>query len=560
MPTLTLKTGAAAEDRFEFDDTVVLGRGSNADYRLDDSRVSRQHARVEKLKHGYAITDLGSGNGTFVNKVLIKDSRVLREGDEVLVGGVSLKFSLKGGSAQKSRVLVLDDIEDPSNSGVINKLDVKSAVQALTGVDRETDLSQRLRLMDEVSAAIAETLEEGKLLPLILSKIFEVFPQAERGAILIAGDEDGELVPEVARTRLGNKTEIRLSRSVLREVVESRAGVLSTDAMGDERFSAAATVHSLQLRSVVCVPMIAGEELYGVIHADSSDPTKVFTRDDMSLLMAIAGQAALFLANARLHGRLLEQELLRQDLALARRIQSSFLPDSLPAVSGWDFFADYRPALEVGGDYYDFIDLADGRMAIVVGDVSGKGVSAALYMAQLSSHMRSLAGGCSELPEILSRLSDRMSSAAEEGMFVTLVLLAVDLDTGLVEIANAGHNPTLAWSEGSVVPLETPENVPIGIDPAATFESRSFQLDVGDCVVLYTDGISEAHSARAEQFGERRLEKALEGSDGAPGEIGSAVLEAVDGFVGNASQHDDMTFVCFGRIVEAERATEVPKS
>ncbi|MEM1246145.1 MAG: SpoIIE family protein phosphatase [Acidobacteriota bacterium] len=559
MPTLTLKSGAAAEDRFEFDDTVVLGRGSKADYRLDDSRVSRQHARVEKLKHGYAITDLGSGNGTFVNKVLIKDSRVLREGDEVLIGGVSLKFSLKGGNANKSQVLVLDDIEDSvSSSGVLNKLDVDSAVHALTGSDHETDLSQRLRLMDEVSAAIAETLEEGKLLPLILSKIFEVFPQAERGAILLSSDEDEELQPEVARTRRGNKTEIRLSRSVLREVVESRAGVLSTDAMGDERFSAAATVHSLQLRSVVCVPMIAGEELYGVIHADSSDPTQVFTRDDMSLLMAIAGQAALFLANARLHGRLLSQELLRQDLALARRIQSSFLPDSLPAVPGWDFFADYRPALEVGGDYYDFIDLADGRLAVVVGDVSGKGVSAALYMAQLSSHMRYLAASCSEPTEILTRLSDKMSSAAEEGMFVTLVLLAVNRETGLVELANAGHNPTLAWSGGSVVPLETPENVPIGIDPKATFEARSFQLDIGDCVVLYTDGISEAHSARAEQFGERRLEKALADSSGAPGELGRTVLEAVDRFVGKASQHDDMTFVCFGRVSEAERSTAKP--
>ena len=264
----------------------------------------------------------------------------------------------------------------------------------LTGVGEEYSLEvarKRLQIVAEVSEAISDTLDEQPLLTLIMKKLFQVFPQAERGFIMLTEEGQDDLQAKVALTRSGEPAEFAVSRTLVRDAIDNRRGILSADATGDERYAKTKTVLQLKLRSVICVPMIARGDVFGIIHLDGAE--KNFVKDDIAILIGIARQAAVSLSNARTHARLLKQRLTNEDLSLARKIQSHFLPHQLPQAPGYAFCDFYRSALDIGGDYYDFLSLPESHMGIAVGDVSGKGVSAALCMAKLSSEGPPSVGG-----------------------------------------------------------------------------------------------------------------------------------------------------------------------
>ncbi|HEV2064255.1 MAG TPA: GAF domain-containing SpoIIE family protein phosphatase, partial [Thermoanaerobaculia bacterium] len=322
------------------------------------------------------------------------------------------------------------------------------------------------------------------------------------------------------------------------------------DAASDERFDEKRSIRLLGIRSVVCVPMIAGNEIHGVVALDSTGSPGAFEKDDMALLVGIAGQAALALANTRLHRQLVAQELLEQDLALAKKIQVRFLPKNPPEVPGYDFRAFYLSAQEVGGDYYDFFALPEGRIGIALGDVSGKGISAALYMVKLSGEMRYHSVGQSEPAGILSRVNRALCGGEEEGMFATAILLVLDTRTREVKLASAGHpEPLLRRRDGRVEPISVPPNSPVGVDEGSAFEQRAFTLAPGETVVLYTDGVSEAADADRRLFGTQRLIETLGASDGSPEGALNDVLAAVSKFSEGEPQADDLTLLCFGPTV-----------
>lgn len=551
MPTLRVRSGPVEPQELDFDGTIIIGRASGADFHLDHNLVSRQHARIRLGEEGWVVSDLSSGNGTYLNRSTerLVGEQPLSDGDTLRVGKVVLEFT--GGDAsskwkEESSIIQLREGLAGERDQVLERVRPEEAVSALIQIPGRKGGGERLQVMYDVSQAMGRTLEEDALLPLILEKLFEVFPQAERGAVLLSSDHEANLLPRFARTRTGEIEEISLSRTVLKEVVESRAGVLTADATQDDRFSGAATVHQLQLRSVVCVPMIAEGELYGVIYVDGSDSRRPFSQDDMALMVGIGGQAALALANSRLHRTLLKQELLMQDLELANRIQQSFLPNSTPEIEGYAFWDDYSPALEVGGDYYSFLDLEDGCLGIAVGDVSGKGVSAALYMAHLSSEMRYQSAGLNDPGEILRRLNVALCRESEAGLFVTLVLCVLQLPTRRMAVASAGHLPLFVKAPSGVVRLDVPTNVPLAIDETMDFDVAVFQLDPEDTVVAYTDGVTEADDGTGKLFGEDSLSSVLNGCGSTPREVSAAVMKAVRAHFGQAPQNDDVTLICFG--------------
>jgi serine phosphatase RsbU (regulator of sigma subunit) len=410
------------------------------------------------------------------------------------------------------------------------------------------DMSRRLQLVYEVGEAISTTLNEQKLVSVIMDKLLEVFPQAERGFIMFYSPEKNQLTARVARTRTGKATEITVSRHLIREVIAKRKGILSADAMGDDRFRAEVSVYQYGIRSVICVPMLAKGEVIGIIHVDASDPTRSFVKDDMALLLGIAGQAALAISNVRLHQRLVHQELIEQDLALAHRIQQRFLPRSPPLLEGYHFHASYSAAQEVGGDYYDFIELPDRHYGIVIGDVSGKGVSAALYMARLSSDVRYHAAGHTEPAEILERLSHVMRSESEENMLVTMLFLSLNVATAELKISNAGHHPPVVRrANGEVFSRHGALNPPLGFEASEAFEQEAMQLEPGDSIVLFTDGVTEAMNAKHEMYDMERLLQVIRGSAGEPAELAGSIARSVKSFIRDAPQSDDITLVCFGR-------------
>jgi sigma-B regulation protein RsbU (phosphoserine phosphatase) len=550
MPTLSIRSGPSAGTEFQFSKDLVIGRGAAADYSIDDPAISRRHASLT-LHHGRCvIADLRSGNGTRVNGERIREPRELRDGDEFQLGDVVFVFH--SGAEQKpsmttSSVMLKDSVQAILHSMAAGTLSLPNPTAGGEAKALVT-MTRRMQVIYDVAEAIGEILDEDALLSLIMSRLFKVFPQAARGFIMTYDSSTGALETRVATTRDGQAAEIAVSRTLVNDVIENRRGILSADAMQDDRFTGKETIQQLEIRSVIVAPLIAHGEVFGVIHIDGVDTSRPFNKDDMELLIGIGSQAGMALSNARLHRRLVAQELLEQDLALAKRIQARFLPKSAPRVDGYEFEGSYLSAMEVGGDYYDFFSLPRGAVGVALGDVSGKGVSAALYMAKLSSEVRFHSAASDEPAEIMARVNQAMTAELEEGMFVTMIFLALNTATGEVKAVNAGHlTPLLRRASGEVVSIELPRSVPLGVMEQSRFQSARFNLQRGDTVVLYTDGVSEATSPDMELFGEGRLVASIQNSDGTPAGVSQSVLHSVRQFLDSAPQNDDITLLCFGQ-------------
>jgi serine phosphatase RsbU (regulator of sigma subunit) len=366
--------------------------------------------------------------------------------------------------------------------------------------------------------------------------------------MLLLQGEQGELLPRIARTRQGQATHIAASRTLIRQVISLRKGVLSVDTQGDERFRDVESLIGLGVRTLVCVPMLAYDQVYGVIQVDSSRGALPFDQSDVGLVFAMACQVATAVANARMHARLVAQELMQRDLQLARSIQRHFLPRGTPQLAGHCFAVEYTPALAVGGDYYDFLELPNGQTALAVGDVSGKGVSAALYVAKLGSELRYAAVGQTEPALILERVNDALArDDNEEAMFVTLVLVTLEAASGQLKIANAGHlTPLVRRASGTVERLDAPAQPPLGVREQAVFEQTSHRLEQRDVLVLYSDGVTEATSRSRALFGDERLSAAVGAADGTAGAVCAGIVSGVRAFLDGAPQNDDITVVTLG--------------
>lgn len=538
MPAFVIESGPQSGRRIPLERDVVVGRGTLPDVALSHPTVSRRHAAV-RITDGdrCSITDLGSDNGTYVNQHQIREPTSLRNGDRVRIGAIELRYEIEE-EAPPGTVVSYSD--DTAPKGVVHvSADWKEA-------DRE--LGDRLRVLYEVGEALSGTLDEEALLGRVLDSVFSFFPQAERGFIVVRAEEGDGLVMRAARTRQGAVREIGVSRTLVNDALQSRQAILSADAVGDNRIQTSETLIALKLRTLVCVPMVAQDKAWGVLQLDSSVSTRPFEKEDVPLLMAIASQAALALAGARMHSRLVRQELLEQDLQHATRIQLQFLPLCPPKVAGWEFADKYRAALEVGGDYYDFLELGGGWVGVAVGDVCGKGVPAALYMARLSSEVRYQSVGQMDPAGITQRVNRSLCRDGGDDMFVTLVIAAIEPSTGKVHFSSAGHLPPLVRRrDGRVETIDVTGAPPAGIMGDVGFHTTTCQLDPGDVAILYTDGVTEAMGPGAEEFGDDRLIEAVGRAEGTPEGIVTSIVDAIDEFVGDEVQSDDTAVVCFGR-------------
>lgn len=560
---LLANNGPQAGHKYELKgDLWILGRHPDCHIVIEVGAVSRNHCQLVREGDRYLVEDLGSRNGTFLNEETdkIEGRRELHIGDVIRVCEVSFTFASDtpqpspAATAKVGRILdgaglgaFLSDDEGPSTSSTImSKLDVSSSSR---GLHVTASAEVKLAAMVEITQSLSRVLALDEVLPQVLKSLFKLFVQADRGFIVLETPE-GKLIPRWVRLRREDANDtLRISRTIIRHVMESKEAILSADAASDERFEMSQSIADFRIRSMMCAPLLDNQgRAFGALQIDTLDQRQRFTKDDLELLVSTASQAAAAIQNAQLHEQALKQRELERDMRLAIEVQHGFLPDQRPELPGYEFFDYYQPMSQIGGDYFDYIPLPDGRLAVVVADVVGHGVAAALMMAKLSAETRFALFTEPTPAAAITKLNERLCQSNTQ-RFVTMVQVILDPVRHNATIVNAGHMaPLHRRPDGTIQePGEALSGLPLGVTDALGYEQCEIDIGPGDMVTLYTDGINESLDASGAFYTIDRLREQVRKFGSAPAQLGPAIVEDVRHFIGKAPQNDDMCLVCFAR-------------
>ena len=384
----------------------------------------------------------------------------------------------------------------------------------------------------------------------MLESLFEVFPQAERGYILMPDPATGSLRLQAAKLRRGDAdsslTLGPISRSVAERVMEQGEAVLTGG--GGETGSA---LDDLDALSQMSAPLVGtSQRPMGILHIESHDLDRAFIAADLDVLVSVAAVAAQAVDRAGAQEARLRLDRRERELATAREVQLHFLPPRAPQIAGYQFFQYYQAAEDVGGDYFDYITMADGRIAIAMGDVSGKGVSAALLMARLCSDVRFSVATNPKPEDAVERLHGELAGPAMADRFVTFLLLTLDPQAHRLTVVSAGHMPPLLrhTAGGVVEEIGIQESgPPLGVPHELPYLGAHLPLAPGETVVMYTDGIRDATNRAGKIFGARGHWPRWPTPTARRPAWASRCLDAVSRHCMEGPQSDDICVVCFGR-------------
>jgi serine phosphatase RsbU (regulator of sigma subunit) len=560
---------------------TVLGRHPNCQIVLDDAAVSRHHAQILESHGVFYLEDLRSRNHTYLNGTLIETRTELHEADEVKVCGVLFRFhkdlkdlkdlpaegrgrdsggtstvfrpgqptdtmTQKATGGRSSARTLIEPAE--GNSSIIGTVDIRSDEQLRLGVKPEV----KLRAVLKLSNVLARVIALDDVLHELLEGLFQVFPQAQHGVVLLRQPATGELEVRSTRTALPEPEELQIwSRTVVKQAVETGRAILSADAASDEAFKESQSVSKFRIHSTMCVPLLSkdGESL-GAIQIVTRNVAQRFSQDDLDLLASMASQARLAVENAYLHEEVLRQRDVQRDLEVATQIQLGFLPNKRPRVAGYSFYDYYEPAQSVGGDYFDYVPLPEGRVAIAVADVAGKGVPAALLMARLYSTARYQLLTHATPSEAMAALNREMSASGLGFRFITAVVAVLDPERDELTLSNAGHPPPLVrHADGTIEPVsKAASGLPLGVMPEKDYPQLTIPLAKGETVLLFTDGITEAMNPSNSMYGTELLSRFLSTGPQDTEELVKAIVRDVEQFCEGRPQSDDMCLVALKRL------------
>ncbi|NQT16738.1 MAG: SpoIIE family protein phosphatase [Planctomycetes bacterium] len=534
----------------------VLGRHPDCDVAVNVGAASRHHARILLVGEEFFVEDLHSRNGTYLNEQRVCERSKMNEGDRIRISDAVLTFHL--GRAVDSRkkptliegqvnLVMVDEAEQEYNLVLVAKCDASSSQATMPS---NVTLRAHLKAILEITRNLRRTLALDQVLPHILDSLLTIFPPAERGFIVLKG-KDGEVRPQWMKVRQGHPDDtVRISRTIIHQAMEAQEGILSADAIGDERFEASESLPDIRIRSMMCVPLIdADGDSIGAVQIDTISDRGRFRDEDLEVLVGVATQASIAIDNARLHEYTLRERAIQRDLELADQIQRGFLPKAVPELPGYQFFDYYQPASHVGGDFYDYIPLSDGRLAVVVADVVGHGLAAAMLTAKMAAEVRVHLLGTTHPAEAITRLNASFTRDLVEGHFVTLLVAVLAPDTGMVTIVNAGHMRPLLLSGD--VPVEDigdeQVGLPLGIMEESNYRACTIRLSPGEKLMIYTDGINETMNNARQLYGIDRMREQLRTSAGDAHQVCRRLIDDVQRFADGCLPRDDMCLVCFGR-------------
>jgi serine phosphatase RsbU (regulator of sigma subunit) len=546
VPTLEIVSGPLAGRLFKINrDVMIIGRNPDCDLVLEPKSVSRRHAAIVRRNEDYLLKDIGSTRGTYVNGQRLTQPAVLKNGCSIQIGELQLAFRTQAVQIQEG---------DSDQSTVFATIDMTTPSDRLFPVVKA---EEKLRALQQISQAFGSTLVLGELLEKVLRSLFEIFPRAERGFVLLEDREHRVLTPEAIRTRSGPTGTLSISKSILQRVLHNGQAILSKDVAAE--FPNSDSVSDSHIRSLMCVPIMDQKQRpLGIIQIDTRDGRGRFEQEDLDLLAAVASQISVAVQNAQLHHDLLKQHELEQELLFARQVMHALLPERPGSVEGYEFWDCYEPARHVGGDYYGFIPLFDPqdsrrenarRWAIAVGDVVGKGLPAALLTARLSAEIRLFLQGEPDPARVVSRLNRQLTENGVLDMYITFLLAMLDITTHRLQVVNAGHPyPLIRRRDGRLEEFaKESSGLPLAIQGDWVYETAGTILEPGDLVILYTDGVTDAMNPQNERFGEPQLRKLLVQAPAGPAAAGEALIQQVRHHAAGRAQFDDITMVAFGR-------------
>jgi sigma-B regulation protein RsbU (phosphoserine phosphatase) len=338
-----------------------------------------------------------------------------------------------------------------------------------------------------------------------------------------------------------------LSQTILGTVLHDQQALLLNDVQSDPRFGAHQSVILQNLRSAMVAPLFDNQQVIGLLYADSDDPKIRYDRDQLRAFTLLANLIAVKITNARLLEAQREKERMEQEVAAATRVQETLLAGDLPKVAGYEIAARQLPCFEVAGDLYDVTPLDDGRIAFVVGDVTGKGMGAALLMSNVLAGLRVLYQQRIAPADLAERIHRQLLRSSEDTRFVTLFCGLLDPETHVLEFVNAGHNPPFLLCAGDELQTLEATGMPLGLLPQATYEAGRIEMPPGALLCVFSDGIPEAMVGE-EFYGEERFLDTLRAcrTKGIE-ELLDGALDDLTRFLGEEPPGDDVTLLLLRR-------------
>jgi phosphoserine phosphatase RsbU/P len=541
-----------------------IGRGAETGnhLQLSDRRISRNCAAIVMEANRFYLEDRGQRRGLYVNGEKI-ESRALEDGDSITFGledSYEIVFRSSHSTGEESIPHLLTRIEhitssEPASGGGLRKLNL--LLEATTLLHSQLPLDSVLGTMLDHAVAVTD---------------------ADRG-LLLEADATGTLKVRLARRSGGLRLppeSLTPSQTAIQLALKKQSSVITEDlAQAEMDLQAAQSIVAQRLRAVVVIPLYAMSrantdqsminikrgEFLGVLYLDSRRPA-AFSKLDRQILDALAADAASILDNARLVERERERQRMEEQINIARGIQQALLPRGFREYPHLAISGINTPCLAVGGDYYDVFPLSDNRTAFLLADVSGKGLGAALLTTMLQGALSGMTLG-TDPARVFNHINRFLCDHAEVGRYATMFFGILD-GQGHLEFINAGHPSPFLIRRGVAEEAFTEGSYPVGLVPEAEYTATCLQLEPGDTVVLFSDGITEAMDPEEQLYGVARLREVLCGhTDTALDEIQRSVLESVENFARGAHQADDVTLLLVRFRAAVDRAhtdTDVPSS
>lgn len=498
---------------------IRIGRARSNTVQISAPSVSREHAEIAVKGDRLLLKDLHSRNGTWLNGVRVRRSVVVKPGDRIQVGRIWLNLAERppeGAGRPVSPSETSDTLEVPASDFISRSVGISSRPGELV---RLLEKAGRLLVQQR---SLRHTCEE------FLEAVEDAVP-ASRLALLL-GHAPGSEPTQLAARRHGVSVvePHALPVAAIRAVLDRRVAVFISPA-------------------AVAVPLLHEGKALGLLYASHDDPRFRYTRDNLEVLMLFANLAAMRVTNEKLVDAEKELARIEHELVLASRIQRWLLPGTEPSIPGYDFHARLEPCEEVGGDFYDAQLMPDGTAWLIAGDVSGKGIGAAIIMSVCLSSARVLYEGC-EVPRTLAtRLNTLLTRWTRLENFATVFIGKLSPPTGVLRYVNAGHPAPLLLAGRTVRRLDS-TGVPLGVVPAWEYEEAEVTLSPGALLAAFSDGVPETRRGQ-ELFGDRRVDRAVKAAAQRPSldDAGGAVIREVDAFRGPHPREDDITLVFLRR-------------